>query len=282
MKILIIGASGMLAKPVIKELAGDGHQLKLFSRTIKNDNLNENCEIYKGDLFHPVDLQEAMEGCEAVHINLSKVNESSAVNRIVGFAMKNRIKLITYISGCTVLEENRWFPLVDNKYNAERAIITCGIDYVIFRPAWFFETLPLMIRNGKAMMFGKLLYPSRWIAAKDYAQMVVKAYKIPDAKNKSFNVYGKQFYYMKDLLYEYCQNIHPEIKKITVIPIWLANTIAILTRNKILKGAAELFSYFEKVKETGDSIETYKILGEPEINFNKWLELQKEMKNFKK
>ncbi len=45
--------------------------------------------------------------------------------------------------------------MIDKKYRAEQAIIQSGIPYLIFRPTCFFESLGLMVRNGKAMVIGK-------------------------------------------------------------------------------------------------------------------------------
>ncbi|MFC2123995.1 hypothetical protein ACFLU5_04215, partial [Bacteroidota bacterium] len=51
--------------------------------------------------------------------------------------------------------------------------------------------------------------------------------------------------------------------------------IATLTGKKELKNAALLFSYFHKVKETGSSENTDKILGKPETTFQKWIDARK-------
>jgi hypothetical protein len=47
--------------------------------------------------------------------------------------------------------------------------------------------------------------------------------------------------------------------------------IAMLSRNKQLKFVAEMFAYFEKVKEVCDTKETNLLLGKPEIKFDNWL-----------
>ena len=107
MKVLIIGASGMLAKPVIRHLDNAGCQLRLFSRSVHKSMFDKEYEMVQGDVFDPDDLSRAMNGCEAVHISLSNVNEASAVKSIVEIAEQKEIKLMSYVSGCTVSEENR-------------------------------------------------------------------------------------------------------------------------------------------------------------------------------
>ena len=184
MKILVIGASGMLAKPVIKKLDKEGFQLRLFSRTVRNSLFEKDYDIIQGNVFNVSDLDRAMSGCDAVHISLSNIDEAKATEAIIESAKKHRIKIISYVSGCTVSNENRWFKMIDNKYRAEQTIIESGISYIIFRPTWFFESLDLMVRNGKAIIIGKQPNPSHWVAADDFARMIATAYKKSEALNK--------------------------------------------------------------------------------------------------
>lgn len=274
MKILVIGASGLLAKPVVRHMDKAGFQLRLFSRNVNQSMFDREFEMFQGDVFNLKDLDKAIYGCEAIHISLSTENEGLATKNIVDVAKKTGIKLISKVSGCTVAEENRWFSMIENKYQAEQSIISSGIPYMIFRPSWFFETLSLMIREGKAMMLGKQQNPSHWIAAEDFARMVVSAYINPDAKNRIFFVFGQEQYLMRDLLEKYCRARYPGIKKVSVIPIWMAKFMAILTGNKGLREAASLFGYFKKVKELGNPDETNNLLGKPTTTFENWVQLK--------
>ena len=215
-----------------------------------------------------------MEGCNAVHISLSNVNEADAAEEIVQIATKKDIRRISMVSGCTVSEENRWFSMIDNKYRAEQTIIKSGIPYMIFRPTWFFESLDLMIRDGKAMILGKQPNPYHWVAADDFARMVKAAYLKEEAQNRIFFILGPQPYVMKDLLEKYCKAAHPDIVKVTFAPLGMLKFIAAITRNRMLKNAVELFAYFEKTEEMGDPGETNTLLGHPEITFDNWLAMK--------
>ena len=274
MKILVIGASGMLAKPVITHLDKAGFDLRLFSRSVNASMFYKDFDIVQGDVFSIMHLEKAIDGCDAIHISISNPDEGKAVEEIVKVSLQKGIKLISMISGCTVSEENRWFWMIDNKFRAEQAIINSGISYMIFRPTWFFESLELMIRNGKANLLGKQPNPSHWVAADDYARMVVEAYKKQEARDKIFYILGPQPYLMKDLLEQYCKACHPEIKKVTQTPLGLLKFIALINRNKALKTVAEMFGYFQKTKEMGNPDEANALLGKPEINFGKWMMLK--------
>ena len=271
MKVLIIGATGMLARPVIDELDKKGFQLRLFSRSANQSNFIKDYEIVNGDVFNKKDIENAMSGCDAVHINLSRVNEAKAADVIVEAAQKEGIQLISTLSGCTVSEENRWFSMINDKFIAEQKIIKSFIPYMIFRATWFFESLNLMVRDGKATIIGKQNNAYHWIAAKDYARMVGEAYLNEKARNKIFYVLGQTPYMMKELLEKYIEVQHPSIKKINTVSTGLLKFISRISRNKQLFHVAEMFRYFEKTKEQGNAEETYSLLGKPQISFEKWL-----------
>lgn len=274
MKILAIGASGMLARPVVEHLDKLGFEIRLFSRSVDKTMFLKDHEIVNGDVFNPVDLEKAVVGCSAIHINLSNVDEFKATLNIVAAAEKHNIKLISMISGNSTSEENRWFPMIDNKFKAEQVLIESKIPYLIFRCTWFFESLELMVRNGKASVIGKQSNPSHWIAAKDYARMVGEAYNKPGAKNRIFYIMGPKPYVMKESLEKYCAVHHPDIKKVSTVPVGMLKFIAFLSRNNELKQVAEMFGYFEKTKELGNPEETNALLGKPEIDFDKWLTIK--------
>jgi len=274
-KILVIGGTGMLGKPVANQLKKAGFPVRLFARKISSDLEKEGFEVVKGDLFNTSELEAAMQGCSGVHINLSDSNQHAAVKQIVESARETGIGTLSYITGASTAEENRWFQPTNDKFLAEQEIIRSGIPYLIFRPSWFFESLELMVRRGKAMMIGKLPTPFRWVAAEDYGRMVAAAYQKPDARNHIFYVFGPEPFRMRELLVRHVHAVHPEIKKVTDIPLWMMKLIGILSGRKETREAASLFAYFEKATELGDAAFTNELLGKPEITFERWLETRK-------
>jgi uncharacterized protein YbjT (DUF2867 family) len=276
MKILVIGASGLLAGPVIRKLDEAGFELKLFSRTVNPSMFVNEYDMLQGDLFNPADLEKAVQGCDAIHITISTSDDVKATGTILNAAVKNQIQRISMISGCTVAEENRWFSFIDQKFRAEQLIRQSGIPYYIFRPTWFFESLGMMVRNGKASILGKQTERYHWVAADDLGRMVASAYQQEGTGNGILFVYGPEQYTMKEILEMYCRELHPEIQKVSETPIPVLKMIAFLTGNKQLKFAASLFSYFEKVKEPVIPTEDLDKLGRAETDFATWIKAKKE------
>ena len=56
----------------------------------------------------------------------------------------------------------------------------------------YMETLPQFVRGQRAMVFGAALYPFSWIAADDYAELVVRALGNDRVKGKALYVKGPQ------------------------------------------------------------------------------------------
>lgn len=271
MKVLVIGASGLLAKPVVKHLDQNGFQIRLFSRSINKSMYSGNFEIAQGDVLNKIDLEKAIAGCDAVHITIAGIDEFNGVKNIVEIAKQNKIKLISYVSGASVKKENTWFSMIENKFKAEKLIENSGIPYIILRPTWFMESLELMVRNGKASIIGKQNNPVSMLAADDFSRMIVNAYKNKETYHKTYYIYGPKQYLLKDALEKYCNAVHPKIKKVSIVPAGLLKFIGFISGNKVLRDVAAMFSYFEKVGEDGSSEEANQLLGKPAITFEMWL-----------
>lgn len=273
-RILVLGATGMLGKPVVQQLQEDGFQIRVLARDVEKTKtqFDGSVEIVQGDVTDTDRLEFALEGCYGAHISVGgEVDQVSAEN-LSSLAPKLGLQQITYISGATVAEENRWFPMVAQKLDAEKAIRGCGVAYTIFCPTWPMEQLPRFARNGKPSLMGVQPLLVHFFAAEDLARMVSKAYQLEEAKNKRFYVYGPEAMTMKTALERYCAVFHPEVVKISVMPLWLAKLLGTLTGNEMLKFASGLMAYFDKAPETGDPSEANEILGAPETTLNAWME----------
>jgi uncharacterized protein YbjT (DUF2867 family) len=275
MKILVIGASGLLAGPVIRKLDEKGFDLRLFSRSVSPSMFVNDYDIMRGDVFNRADLEKAMDGCDALHISISTDDDVKAVAGIVEMAKKKGLRFISLISGCTVSEENRWFKFIDDKTRIEQMVMQSGLTWFIFRPTWFFESLAMFVRNGKASVLGRLTDRYHWVAADDLGRMVAEAYSTAGAENRVYFVYGPERYTMREMLEKYCKALHLEIKTIGETPLLLLKIIAFMTGNRKLKFAASLFSYFEKVKEPEVPEADLALLGRPDTDFDAWVRLKK-------
>ncbi len=275
-RILVIGATGLLGGPVANGLREAGFTVRVMSRDARRvrARFGDPFEVVAGDALNVADVEKALGGCEAVHVSIDHDQEDECVTQVLEAARSQGLQRITFISGVTVCEENRWFPLVDRKLRSEQAIRASGIDYTIFRPGWFMEMLARFAHGDRVFVFGKPKRRWHFVALQDLARMVVESYRRPQAANKALYVHGPEALTVLEAQRRYCRVLHPEIEKLRSTPYWMLRLIARLTRNTRMRNGIEMVHYLERVGERGDPSEANAILGAPEITLERWLRMQ--------
>ena len=71
-KVLVIGGTGMLGAPVARRLRTDGYQVRIFTRNPDKAQakFGAEYEAVAGDVEDRSALLAALQGCQAVHVNL--------------------------------------------------------------------------------------------------------------------------------------------------------------------------------------------------------------------
>ena len=276
-RILVLGGTGLLGEPVARKLQADGFSVRILVRDpVKaRDRFPTGFEIVQGDVTDKDSLRTAMQDCFGVHISVGGAVDQLSAENVAALAPKLGVQRISYISGATVREENRWFPMVAQKLEAEKVIRKSGIPYSIFCPTWPMEMVARFARDGKPFMMGAQPLPVHLFAAADLARMVSNAFQKQEAANKRFTIFGPEAITLKNALLQYCSVFHPEVEKVSSMPVWLAKLMGTLMRNPAMKFGAELMGYFEKTAEGGDPSDTNALLGEPQIPFDVWMDSRK-------
>lgn len=277
-RILVIGGTGLLGQPVAQRLQADRFQVRLLARDpVKTRKMfGEAFDVVPGDVTEVDSLEEALRGCHGVHISVGGPIDQLSAENVAALALKCEVGRITYLSGSTVAEQNGWFPMIQQKLMAEKAIRECRVPYTILCPTWPFESLPRFVRDGRATMIGKHPTPYHWFAADDLARMVSTVYRLEEAANRRLYIHGPEAITMKEALERYCRAVHPQIESVSTLPTWLATLLGLLTRNDQLTFAAKLMAYFDKVGELGDPTEANQLLGEPTVTLDAWIKHQSE------
>jgi len=278
--ILVIGGTGILGQPVSRCLKEAGFQVRILTRDLQKARkaFDNSFEMVAGDPMDAGCLEEALHGCYGVHISLPTEVEQQVAETVAQLALKHGVERITYISGATVAEKNRWFPMINRKFLAEKAIQESGIPYTIICPTWVMDGLPLFINQGRASVLGKQPYRYHWVAADDIARMVSTAYGLGEEATGRFIVHGPEAVRIHDALRRYCAVDRPDIKEVTSIPFWLIKLLATVMGNQELKGAGEMMSYFEKVGEGSNLPQVNCILGTPAMTLDSWLVRRKALR----
>lgn len=278
--ILVIGGSGMLGEPVARALADAGHRVRVLSRNPDKTRkqLGEGFDYVKGDVEDERSLESALMGCDGAHVNLMggpKPEDFDRVEhlgtaRIAKVAARLGIKHLTYLSGAPVCEQNLHDPGTKAKYDAEKAIQRSGVPYTIFRVSWLMESLDLFVRGKRALVIGHQAHPVRWVAADDYAQMVVRAYELPEARNKTFFVVGPEALNKPEALRVYTEIARPEVK-VTRIPVRVMKVAAALSFDTQLRTDVRRLAFYDTIGDDfGDPTEANRVFGAPKTTLREW------------
>lgn len=273
-RILVLGGTGLLGEPVARRLRKDGFEVRVLSRHPENARriFDSSFEIAEGDAEDLDSLRRGLAGCWGIHVSVAGPAERISAEFAAGLAREMELSRIGYVSGSTVDEGNRWFPMIEEKLRAEEAVASSGVPWTIFRPTWPFETLARFVRDGRATVIGKHRLPYHWFGAGDFAGMVSSAYRTEEAAGKTFYIHGPEAITMHEALDRYRQALHPEIDAVSTLPTWLGRIVAALTRNRMLTFACKLMAYFDRVAELGDPAEANLLLGAPTTTLDQWLE----------
>jgi uncharacterized protein YbjT (DUF2867 family) len=272
-KILVLGGTGLLGQPVAQRLRRDGFEVRILSRKPQAAAaaLGDGFEIVAGDVADTDSLGAAMEGCYGVHISVGGPVDRLSAENVVAAAPAAAIELITYLSGSTVSRQNAWFPMVEQKLMAERALSAGETPYTVFCPTWPMEQLPRFVIGGRVMLIGEQSTPLHWFAAADLARMVSHAFRSAAAANRRLYVHGPEALTMKEALERFCGVAHPEVESIGVMPIDSARATAEAAGDQMLTFMTEMMAYFDQAGELGDPTEANELLGAPTITLDDWL-----------
>ncbi|WP_370944428.1 NAD-dependent epimerase/dehydratase family protein [Amycolatopsis sp. cg5] len=94
MKVLVIGATGILGRPAVRRLLADGHEVSGFARAGRESAVRDTgASPVAGDLFDVESLASALRGHEAVLNLATRIPAASAAMRRAGWAENDRLRL---------------------------------------------------------------------------------------------------------------------------------------------------------------------------------------------
>jgi uncharacterized protein YbjT (DUF2867 family) len=276
--ILVIGATGMLGRPVVTSLYNQGKAIRALSRSRSDATarLPQGIEIVEGDIRDPHSLAVALKGCRAVHINLRATRrdefisvEVDGVRAIVAAAEKAGIARLSYLSAAGIESADPKLLPVQAKQLAEAAIMSSSVPYTIFRATHFMESLDLFVRGKKAVIIGQQPIPFHYLAAKDYARMVTRALNTAEAVNQAFTILGPEPFTMREALKKYITIARPDLS-LTSLPLWFFKLLSRLTGKADMLHVATLFDAFRQIPEAGNTEPANRILGAPDTRLEDW------------
>jgi uncharacterized protein YbjT (DUF2867 family) len=275
MRILIIGATGMLGKPVTTQLIESGFDVTILVRdTAKADALFPFAKTLRGDVFDRSTLVRAFDQMDAVYMNLS-VHQSSkekdpqpereGVDNIISAAKETGIKRLVYLSSLVHFYEGmngfHWWSF-RLKQSAVEKIKASGIAYTIFYPSTFMETIPYqMMQGNKVGLLGRSEMPMWFIAAADYAKQVARSFEIAGHENKEYTIQGLEALRSDEAAKIFIANYKKKKLSTLKAPMWIVKFMGIFIQK--FNYGWHICEALNKYPEKMDSQQTWNELGKP-------------------
>lgn len=190
--VLVVGATGVLGRPVVKALRERGVAVRALAR--RADQAKDLAALgaltMTGDLTDSKSLELACQGATrvlaAAHSILGHGRyRSEAVDDIghralIAAAQGAGVKRFVYVSGHGARPDHP-IDFFATKHRIEQVLLRSGLDAVILRPSAFMEQHvhlfngKTVLDKGKAMLVGPGDKPRNYVAARDVAQFALRA-----------------------------------------------------------------------------------------------------------
>ncbi|MEW5847026.1 MAG: NAD(P)-binding oxidoreductase [Bacteroidota bacterium] len=290
-QITVIGATGNIGAPVVKNLVNEGFQVKAITRNTdkarKLFDFSESVEIVKADLRDVQSLQRALKNTDYLYLNLSThttdvnipfAEEREGIENILKAIDKTTIKQIIQISGLGALDNHdstntfRFVPNIIRK-QGQKLIKETGIPYTILHCSWFLDSFIFYQRNNLYSVIGNDINPIYFTNCYDFTQHLIHAIGNEKAFFKEFPVQGKMGYAHSNAARKFL-SIFSEKSKVKTLPIPMIIILATFIKKlKIVKHMSDYFNNFSE-SHIADEYGTYSVLDEPKFDietYAKWL-----------
>ena len=283
-RILVAGGTGLVGQPVARRLRSDGFQVRVLVRDTRRarDRLGPDFEYLQGDVEDAAAVERAVAGCDGVHVSLGSAGNPEAIDRVehrgtarlAAAAARHGVVRISYVTGSLVHETYEpKLPEHRAKFQAERAIQDSGVPYAFFRPTYFMDNLPLHLQGRLAVVLGRRQPPLHMVAASDFAGMVSRAFRLPEAANRDFYIFGPEAVTIPDALRRYCSLVEPGARVVTV-PLGIMSQADRLLMGGRLHANLQLMRLLQRLGECGDPSEATRLLGAPTTTVRRWCQLR--------
>ena len=210
MRVLVAGGNGFVGGHVVHALRAADRPVRCLVRDARRAArlAGWGCELVEGDVTQPATLARAAEGCQ-VAINLVAIRRgrpedfdrtiAQGTRNLLAAAREAGVTRFLQMSAAGTSEQAAAaVPYFRGKWDAEQAVLSSGLEHVIFRPSFVFAgdggALPLFIRQVRwsplTPVVGSGLGRVQPIWADDVAAYFAAALDAPEAANRTFELGG--------------------------------------------------------------------------------------------
>jgi len=231
-RVLVVGATGMLGRPVVRRLIEEGFVVRALARDVDRARtlLPAACQIVRGDVRDDALLLAALDGCDQAYINLSEPMvkrpppwsiEVEGTRAVVAACRACGVRRVMRISAMGVDDAADQWWAAKCKRDADRALMESDVEWTVVRPTWLMESLCTLRIGGGLMLCPDLPQsPLRWISGDDYARQVAAAFQSTNAIRKVYQPQGPENLTIRQAVKRFCAAWRNDRRRIMSMPIW--------------------------------------------------------------
>lgn len=277
MKIAVIGATGLLGRPVTQELIKAGYAVTIVARDpAKAQALFPNAKVVQGDVQDLESLRNAFEGQQALYLSLSVEQtetadafhtETDGMQHIIEAAKQTGIRRIAYLSSIVMRYQGmngfKWW-VFDIKFKAVQLLKASGIPITVFYPSTFMESFYIQKQGNKIGTVGKSKQKMWFVAAQDYGKQVAKSFEVvPDGESKHYAIQGPEGYTYHEAVKLFTDHYTKEKLSELNIPLWVTKLVGL--GNQRMNYASRICEALNNYPEKFVAENTWSELGQPQI-----------------
>ena len=244
---LIVGGTGALGSAIAKRLLTTGETVRVMTRAPEKAAglAADGAVVVRGDLLDRASLTSACQGADVVvaaaHSIFGRGQEASAHvdgrghRELIDAARSAGVRHFIYTSVYDYGPDYHTVPFFRIKYEVEEHLKASGLGYTILRPTAFMESHAHaligepVLRNGKAVLFGRGEQPRNFVAADDVARVAVLALNDPVSVGQTVAVGGPENLTNMDVVRLY-ERASGRAAKVTHVPLGVLRMVSRLMR----------------------------------------------------
>ena len=200
--IAVIGATGMLGRPVVRVLLDSGFHVRALTRDAARARrlLPPAAEIVGVQYGDDRAFSDAIRGADAVYTNLNSGRRERdpdptvpLTRRLVALAPGAGVRRLGAISALEAdVADASWWD-IRRKREADRLMLDGPVPASVYRPGWFMESLnDFRLAPGVMMHFRAGGLTRRWLAGEDYGRVVASTLASPAFEDQIVRVVGPE------------------------------------------------------------------------------------------
>jgi uncharacterized protein YbjT (DUF2867 family) len=272
-KLAILGATGLLGRPVAQELLAAGYEVTLLGRHPNHlRHLFPAVRVVEADLRNPDSLRRGLAGQEALYLNLSVRQtekptdfhtETHGLRNLLPIARELGIRRVGYLASLVMRYQGmngfRWW-VFDVKHEAVRLLKESGIPYLIFYPSTFLESFRLQRQGPFLTLGGTSDVRMGFITAHDYGRQVARAFALPAGESREYVVQGPERLTYAEAARRYVEHV-PEKLRVVTAPVGVLQFLGLFSPQ--LNYAGHILEALNRYPEQFEAAETWRELGTP-------------------